>query len=1364
MKSILKKRMEITAKDNRGLSLVEVLCAVAIFSLVAATIGTVIVISARTYNKGITETSLQQEAQLAANRISTIVQDANEAKFDPASKELTLTTNEKKVYTIRHDQPEAGKPGKLIYSEGSESATLAEKIKTFSVTGTDDFEKSRTLYLTMEVESGNRVYNVNYAIAARNEMSADLPVGALEVASGIFCDSSVVMVPGEEYVIPIEVTKPGSGIEATVDAGATITATELTGITVKVDEATTAERLKLKICTKDAPIAEAEVSINIRRVNKVDVSCTVDTSKVDPEMTGEKKDFTHEAIGAVYTCYADLDIYNSNKMYGYACDANYKNPRQVEWTEELTINGVTANVNDYFKVEKFGDNEKEKMPKATYEVINQDMPAGLELVVTAKSLHADGINKANSDYDDKSGSVTIKPRKTKAKTGMEVTIEPNETRGVALGTKGARPKAGDVVFEYYEYYGETEKKVYTPVAGTKAEYDPATDKVNITLGNDEAGAGMNALAPSVPYTFVVKAMINGGAESVITVHVRRVDYVHIDPVLNKDDNQTMDLRLRFNADKKDDNLIKYLIDGAETNDAGNLLNKALSVRVTIEVLDKNGNARSGLTQIAEWGTYAADKRDKNKENNNEEIIKLIQGKWRTQLRVDQSGNEISDKDYKNTKSEAYKNSKVIYQLENTKPARIKGADKNWTLEQTPELDIKPLALGKGEKIKVTMEALHPTGNNIMKTQYKSGVQDVYILDGQEVINVAKQNIVVEPYQVKGSGKGEMVIPVYLAPSVGAIKVKLEGNEKSQHGAAVTKVTESDNVGAAENGDGWIIVRPANGQNFINLGLDISRSEEGAEYDGKKGRIRMTLEAYTDNKLSEFLESTQVYLEVRRVTQVEISKESKENFKNEAGKEIQLTALASGLQGTEYFDRQVKESTDKFEPVWDQGEKYRSPYKLRWSLYYKENGKEFEKAIDNNYSEYFSNVSTSEDDKGNQTIKFTLNKILPNNWEIRATSEHAGNKEGKADNRSGLNYVKDIDNYKKAYPEGIVYDSIEISGKIIDPDDPYEDDNIEFLSGVKRGQDYFFSGDYYNEDPENANTQNANYERDTGLDHQNDCHWFWRVREITSIDGADMTFGPWTKYRKCKENSRTNKKLNAEETRTLQPDKRYQVELALLCISKNDKKMYWPYDPSVLSGGTGFEGYQQGWANKPVTPKNEYAQTFNIGRASIAFKPGTGTKEPTGYEELVKVNISNNSVWFENCYKTYGTFEHPLLLKGGDWFEVELAGYAIESSHYQHDTLARVQMLQGNTWVEIGATSICETIEDRKSRPLIKNIKGDAKGTYRISFKVDTYDIYYWDETSWDPVWEPQYRQSAQKQQYLICGSNGTAGYIHIRIE
>lgn len=1379
MENKRKEWKRYTGRDNRGLSMVELICAIAIFSMVTAIIGTVIVVSARTYNRGISETSLQQEAQLAANRISTIVQDACEAKFEKnavdGTSTLTLVTNEvvdtasneRKTYTIQH------KEGQLLYSDGAVAdVPLAEKIESFDVHNLgntfdeEEFKNTRTLYLDMQVKNGDKMYNVNYAISARNEMTVDIPDGPAEIGASIFCDASVIMVPGEgeHYKIPISIAgKVTQGVEAGflneaggLDAekdGVRVTGCDMDGISVSVDKTIAVNHVILTVQTKDkyegtiTPKAKVSIVINIRRVRGINVTYTRDTGGVDPS----KSDYSYEAEGAVYTFYANVTVDNPEKVIGASFEEaveptaetgriGYQKPRQVEWKAELayvtregdTLDGaeITRTVFDsdvdidgnkttityyegdgaarvdYLKVE-YKDDPNETVPKAVCTLLH-DWASEMELTMTATSKHADGLNKASSDYDDVSGSAAIRARATKT-NNLEVTMEPNETRSVALGSKGARPKKSDVTFKFYKEDGTTS---YTPAAGTKAEYDPATDQVIITLGNDEAGSGMSG---TMPYTFKVKVLVKGSTnESEITVHVRRVDYVHIDPVLNADDNATMDLRLRFNANVKDDNLIQYLIDGADKDAGGNLLNKALAIRITIEVLDKDGNPKTGLTQIAEWGTYESTSRDKNKENSDENIIKIIQGNWRNQLRVDQTtGNEISDSDYKNKDSAGYKNSKVVYQLENTKPARIYREGTTWKLGQTPELDIKPLSLGAGEKIKVTMEALHPAGMNVTGTEYKSDVKDIYILDGQEVINVAKQDIVVEPYQIKGSGNGAMEIPMHVAAVVGAVKVKLEGNVSE--GTLRTKVAEGDYTVTSVGDNEWVIVKSNASSKEIDLMLDIAPTEEGRNYDGKDGRIKMTLEAYTsykDSKWGDFLESTWAYLDVRRVTEVTI--QDKNKFTNRTGESITLEALATGLQETEYFDRQVKESTDKFDPVWDQGDKYKDPYKLKWTLYY--NGSE--KEISNAYSEYFSNVKYGAVDKsGVQTITFTLTKELPAGAEIRAISVHAGDKSGKAENRSGLNYVQDS-KYKTKYPEGIVYDYIKVNGGLIVADGFQRADDFDFVmaSPFPNIRSYFEQSVY-------------NSKQRT----------FFRYREAGTEWKADNK-----KYHMMDGEEQWQAKFSGNYgSRLFLPNKEYEVEIVNVVYGtgpQGQKVIYWPQDESLLEAGNGWaeEGYQlwdgswghtewgqvkdengnvvkDQWGNEKWDHIGKFKELYE----QIKSIPQTPHNYLIPKTEVYFDKVDNVTETIEGRVKTIGSESAPRQIKnvtgtdsnGERHFAVKLAPTAFNIEKTQAHFTATIDKWENGKW------TLMETLTQYHSLD-------ESTYNWFMQVSVPKYDIYH----------------------------------------
>ena len=65
-------------KDKRGLTLIELVCAIAILSIITLTISGAVVFSANSYRAGAIDTALQQEAQFTANTIESLIIDATD--------------------------------------------------------------------------------------------------------------------------------------------------------------------------------------------------------------------------------------------------------------------------------------------------------------------------------------------------------------------------------------------------------------------------------------------------------------------------------------------------------------------------------------------------------------------------------------------------------------------------------------------------------------------------------------------------------------------------------------------------------------------------------------------------------------------------------------------------------------------------------------------------------------------------------------------------------------------------------------------------------------------------------------------------------------------------------------------------------------------------------------------------------------------------------------------------------------------------------------------------------------------------------------------------------------------------------------
>ncbi len=449
-------------KNNSGMTFVEVICAVAIFALVSSTIGGIIVFSARSYQRGISETTVQQEAQFAANNIGNIVKDACSVLYGESNQqfiqngedlvtnedgtarvqldgqtELSIITNKEMQYSIMYVEDAKT----LLYQEidrknpavSGNVQLMAQNITAFEA-DTSDFKKTRTIKLTITVEDENtgRAIPMEYTMTSRNEVAANM---TFESTSNdpviIFLESDVILVPGETYSIPIVVVgKLSQGLEngsstSNVDVG-TIT-TEYVDVTVPRD--TTAEEGYVQIQTKDraedgtTPKAVNGTNIKIRRVRDIQLTYAINSQ--------DAADGNYESNGAEYIFYANVDGSHLAKSPGSSWDSGYKRAQAVYWKYKIEVGGTAyeyehdALGDHYFQYTGDTRNEvssakadmeqyimfvksEEDVDRPLLRVkLMQDMASDFVLTVTATSKHALGkdiagnnLNKAGSRYPD----------------------------------------------------------------------------------------------------------------------------------------------------------------------------------------------------------------------------------------------------------------------------------------------------------------------------------------------------------------------------------------------------------------------------------------------------------------------------------------------------------------------------------------------------------------------------------------------------------------------------------------------------------------------------------------------------------------------------------------------------------------------------------------------------------------------------------------------------------------------------------------------------------------------------------------------------------------------------------------------------
>lgn len=373
---LFKKRIK---GNNKGFSLVELVCAVAIFGVATTAIGSAMVVSAQSYSRGTYEVDVQEEAQTATNIVGNLIFDAVSAK--QVGNVVTID-GEGITYTITHNTS----TGTLEYAEynGATPATgvLAENVTAFSTNlseNPDDFKADRNVKVEITIEKNGRTYEASYNTTARNG-SANA-VGVAESAT-ISVDSTVVIEPNQVNLeLPVKVIASVPDRTFTVskaNASDPITVSSEMDC-VKITASAEAEGpyvIIIQTRAKDdsnVPLDTKMVTVNVRRILGMNYTKNV---------TGSEG-----ASGSSYQINFSYAGINLEKVYGRDYDTDYVDPKQFEFSYTST-SGI-SNVNDYIdaKVEQTGAS-----PSVSFTLKNT-IPDGQKIYITCTSLHSKGKDK-----------------------------------------------------------------------------------------------------------------------------------------------------------------------------------------------------------------------------------------------------------------------------------------------------------------------------------------------------------------------------------------------------------------------------------------------------------------------------------------------------------------------------------------------------------------------------------------------------------------------------------------------------------------------------------------------------------------------------------------------------------------------------------------------------------------------------------------------------------------------------------------------------------------------------------------------------------------------------------------------------------
>lgn len=158
-------------KDQRGFTLVELIVAILIMSMVMLAAAGFVVSAANSYRVSNIEIELQMEAQIAVNQFSDILIEAKDytvvRKADGTMDKLTVTTGEGKTYTFQMNEEKRW----LVFSEGSgEEALLAKYCESVKITPDAKPAAGEKQIVTVEIDFlySGKSYKTTSCISLRN--------------------------------------------------------------------------------------------------------------------------------------------------------------------------------------------------------------------------------------------------------------------------------------------------------------------------------------------------------------------------------------------------------------------------------------------------------------------------------------------------------------------------------------------------------------------------------------------------------------------------------------------------------------------------------------------------------------------------------------------------------------------------------------------------------------------------------------------------------------------------------------------------------------------------------------------------------------------------------------------------------------------------------------------------------------------------------------------------------------------------------------------------------------------------------------------------------------------------------------------
>lgn len=356
---MLMDHFKFKKNSNSGFSLIELVVAVAIASIIVLAIGSVLIFSSRSYSSTSTESGLQSDAQIVMNQIQDLVIDAKDSiqytyKLSAADVEhsavrdsdipsgaliktlliynrnsstnlydvyeIQWNGNDKQIYYCQCTSADE-KPASRV-EDASTKEALAENTITGFACDLTHIEDKRILQVDLDIEKGTKTYHASNNISIRNKVTISantLSVNASVSVNDFTLNAEPGMtlpLAGNRVVVTGNATAEINYLKfsngASDDSGRTSSGTQVSddGKSIVIAQDERASQIKIHAQSKSDPAKEGFMYININRVYWTDdtakdmgLSATPDSKEglavtgPDEIMAGTSETYTAAVLG-----------------------------------------------------------------------------------------------------------------------------------------------------------------------------------------------------------------------------------------------------------------------------------------------------------------------------------------------------------------------------------------------------------------------------------------------------------------------------------------------------------------------------------------------------------------------------------------------------------------------------------------------------------------------------------------------------------------------------------------------------------------------------------------------------------------------------------------------------------------------------------------------------------------------------------------------------------------------------------------------------------------------------------------------------------------------------------------------------------